>query len=264
MESLLVKGKLPNLRSLIIPNSGDSLIDMDLARADMQVVAWDSGCARLKQLFREEALEIERAWNAGELPDPEKDVHTTNAKELFGKADKRYRDLGKKVGHAADYLITAKRCAQDAGILVKEAERFLAKWFYLHPEIITWHKAKAQQLASTRTITNAFGYRRIFFGRIEECLPEAVAWTPQSTVGIVINHAICNIGDFLKGVVRLLLQVHDSALMACRTDILHETLQRIRGLSSITIPYPDPLIIPVGFKVSESSWGDCKDYLRIK
>ena len=31
----------------------------------------------------------------------------------------------------------------------------------------------------------------------------------------------------------------------------------IRDALLIQVPYPDPLIIPVGLKVSSDSWGDC-------
>lgn len=230
---------------------------MDLARADLQVVAWDSGCARLKELFKEEAK------------DPTKNVHWTNTIEMFGKdkmGQKKYYDLGKKCGHAADYLVTAKSLAQQAGILVSEAERFIHRWFQLHPEILLWHKRIAGQLAASREVRNAFGYRRFYFDRIEDCLPEAVAWIPQSTIALVINHALCNIAENLgfevmgDMAVELLLQVHDSLLMQVLTAMLDEMIPKIREQALITIPYPDPLVIPVGFKVSDVSWGDVKDY----
>lgn len=256
---------------MIIPDSMHSIIDMDLARADMQVVAWDADCPRLKELFRQEKIEIDRAFLAGEKPDPEKDVHNNNVIELFGRdkydrerkeGGKKLRDLSKKIGHAADYLVTPKRCAQDAGILVVEAERFIKRWFWINPEILKWHERIRKGLYSDRTVRNAFSYRRFFFGRLEDCLPEAVAWTPQSTIAIVINHALCNIDERLDKEVALLLQVHDSLVMQCLTTEVDSTIPLIREQSLIPIPYPDPLIIPVGFKTSEVSWGQVKEYVR--
>lgn len=226
---------------------------MDLARADIQVVAWEANALRLKALLIEERS------------DPTKDLHTTNAIELFGpdKRDKKHRDLGKKIAHAADYLITPRSCAAQTGILVREAERFIKRWYHLNPEILEWHARIAREIADTRTVRNKFGYRRFFFGRIEDSLPEAVAWVPQSTVALVINYALRNISRSLRNKVQLLLQVHDSLLMQCKTAILHETIPLIRQQSSIIIPYPDPLIIPVGFKVSDVAWGQCKDYVPL-
>lgn len=266
MESLLVKGKLPNLRDLIIPDIACSLIDMDLARADMQVVAWDAGCARLKQIFREEAAEAELAKRENRSPDPMKNAHWTNTIELFGKekmGQKKYYDLGKKFGHAADYLVSAKALAAQAGMLVSECERGIARWYWLNPEIQKWHARIERQLKEIREVRNAFGYRRFFFGRLEKSLPEAVAWIPQSTVGLVINHALCNISENLP-LVQLLLQVHDSLVLQTPTHHLHEQIPLIEEQSLITIPYEEPLVIPVGFKTSEVSWGQVKDYIRRK
>src|SRR4051812_30392382 len=126
--ALFRKGSLPNLRNLITPDATQILIDMDLARADIQVVAWEANALRLKALLIEERS------------DPTKDLHTSNAMELFGadKRDKKHRGLGKKIAHAADYLITPRSCAAQTGILVKEAERFIKRWYYLNPEIPKW------------------------------------------------------------------------------------------------------------------------------
>lgn len=230
-----------------------TIIDMDLARADLQVVARDAGCKRLNALFEEERL------------DPTKNVHWTNAIDMFGASvmgSKKHYDLGKKCGHAADYLVTPKALAQQAGILVVEAERFISKWFWLNPEIPVWHGRISRQLSETREVRNAFGYRRFFFGRIEDSLPEAVAWIPQSTVGLVINHALGNIAENLSWIVQLLLQVHDSLVTQVPTERLDEGIVLQEKHSLIPIPYPTPLIIPVGFKTSSVSWGDVKDYKR--
>lgn len=242
---------------------------MDLARADMQVVAWDSGCARLKAIFQEEALELEAAERERRKPDPLKNTHWLNAIELFGMDtcykggtwQKKQYDLGKKFGHAADYLVSAKKLAQDSGMLVIECERGIQKWYGMNPEIPQWHARIQRELAQTREVRNAFGYRRFFFDRLEDCLTEAVAWVPQSTVALVINHILCNIEENLP-LIQLLLQVHDSLLMQILTALLHEAIPTLREQSLITIPYPDPLIIPVGFKTSEVSWGKVEDYVR--
>lgn len=236
---------------------------MDLARADMQVVAWESGANQLKENLREEKKEIDLAWLECRPPDKAKDAHSKHAIKLFGKADKKHRDLGKKIGHAADYLVTARRCAQDAGILVVEAERFIKEWFKLNPEIPDWHYSIKKLLSETRTVYNIFGYRRFFYGRVEDCLPEAVAWIPQSTIGILINKILCRVEDNVKGV-ESLLQVHDSLVFQTPTIALHPKIQEIRTASQIVLPYKDPLTIPVGFKTSDVSWGSVEDYVPVR
>lgn len=240
--------RLPNLRDLIIPDTNFTIVDEDLNRADVQVVAWDSGDEALKAKLLEERR------------DPTKDLHTTNAIDIFeGKCDKKYRDLGKKIVHAADYLVTPKSLAQQTGILVREAEVFIGRWYRQHPDIPKWHRRIERQLAETREVRNAFGFRRFFMGRVDDCLPEAVAWIPQSTVALVINHALCNIAENLdQSRVQLLLQVHDSLTLQIYTPELQLWLSRVAEQSKIVVPYPDPLTIPTSFKQSDKSWGQCK------
>jgi hypothetical protein len=84
-------------------------------------------------------------------------------------------------------------------------------------------------------------------------LPEALAWIPQSTVGIYINRIWQNIFNNLKPV-QVLLQVHDSLAGQFPTGF---DPQLIKDQSQVVIPYDEPLIIPVGIKTSEKSWGDC-------
>ena len=105
-------------------------------------------------------------------------------------------------------------------------------------------------------VENRFGYRWYIFDRIDGILPEALAWTPQSTVSCVINRAWVNIHDTLPEV-QVLLQVHDSLAGQFPTHLRSILIPKIKEASSIIIPYEDPLIIPVGLKTSEVSWGDC-------
>jgi DNA polymerase-1 len=249
VESLLTSGKLPNLRDLITPDTAYSIIDMDLNRADVQIVAREANCKRLLEL-----LEAERH-------DPTLDLHTANAGELFGadKAkQKHYRDLGKKVAHAANYLVSPPTLSQQTGIPKADCARFIDRWYSLNPEIPQWHARVETQIGKTREVRNPFGFRRFFFGRLADCLPEAVAWVPQSTVGLVINHALLNIYRNLPEV-KLLLQVHDSLVMQVQTTELERLLPLIQAQSSIPVPYDPPLIIPVGFKVSDDTWGKVMD-----
>jgi DNA polymerase I-like protein with 3'-5' exonuclease and polymerase domains len=234
-------GKLPNLRKLIVPDEGYVILDMDLERADLYAVAWDSGCQLLKDRLRHE------------------DVHTKHAIEFLGKSTKRERDLMKKLAHAGDYLVGVRTASLQTGLPEAKIRAFITYWYDTYPEIPQWHRTVESQLYKDRTIRNAFGYRRVFFDRLEDCLPEAVAWIAQSTVAIVINKCLDNIIRCLPSV-QPLLQVHDSLTMQIPRGQEDVLIPLIRDCSKVTIPYPDPLIIPVGFKISSTSWGDVKDY----
>lgn len=248
-------GRIPNLRRLIIPDPGYTIVDMDLDRADAQFVAWEANDEGLKATLK-----------AGE------DLHTYNARAIWPSAPwdqynpedplpilKGYRDLAKRFCHGANYGAYPKRLAKALGIPQRQAEQLWYRWFQIHPAIRQWHQRIERQVAATRTITNPFGYTRTYFERPSDVLNKSLAWIPQSSVAIVINTAMCNIMEtFSPDEVEVLMQVHDSLTMQVRTDIVVDLLPEIERLSLIPIPYPDPLTIPVGFTLSDKSWGDVK------
>lgn len=242
--------KLPNIRKLFTPDPGWIFFDLDLDRADLQVVVWEAEDDGLKAALREGV-----------------DIHCLNAKTLFnlsapvGEIKARHpaqRQLAKSWVHGTDYGGGPRTMAAACGITVHQAERMQARWFEAHPGIKRWHERVAGDLARTRTVWNKFGYRRFYFDRVDEVLPEALAWIPQSTVAITINSIWLRFDEELPNDCQVLLQVHDSLAGQVRFDRATETLARMRELSAIEIPYPDPLVIPVGIKTSQMSWGDCE------
>lgn len=226
---------LPNIRKIFIPDPGYTFFDMDLDRADLQVVVWEAEDEELKQMLREGV-----------------DVHAENAK-ILGCS----RQMAKMWVHGTNYGGSPRTMAINCGILVREAERMQTRWFLAHPGIERWHNRTEAQLHTKRFVQNAYGYRRYYFDRVESLLPEALAWIPQSTVAITINRIWRNIYDHLPEV-QVLLQVHDSLAGQIPTKSAADLLPRMRMEARVVIPYPDPLIIPVGIKTSPKSWGHCE------
>lgn len=238
---------LPNIRKIFLPDPGYTMFDVDLASADLRIVAWESDCKLLKQWLKEG-----------------KDPYTEVAKEYYkepnmSKGDSR-RARFKSLCHALHYLGIPKNIANNAniGLLVIEVER-IQKWYFgLCPEIPIWQERVKASVRNTMTFgPNVFGYRSRHLKRLEnDTYNKAVAWTPQSTVGILINHALASIDNTLPEV-ELLLQVHDS-LVGQYPSHMPELREAILRACEIILPYEgDPLVIPVGIKTSELSWGDC-------
>lgn len=242
--------ELPNLRKMFIPDTGYTIIDCDLERADAQVVAWDAGDEELKQMFREGI-----------------DVHTENAKAIFHvkSCTKEQRNKAKAGVHAVNYFVQARTLSATLGITVKEADDFINRWLDAHPAIRKWHERIAREVQMTRSIKNAFGYRYYIFERVRDkdgstpikTLQESLAWIPQSTVAHVTNRGLKNIDTNLSEV-ELLLQVHDSLVMQVLTEDAERLAPLILREMVIEVPYPDPLHIPVGLDLSTESWGDVK------
>jgi DNA polymerase I-like protein with 3'-5' exonuclease and polymerase domains len=237
---------LPNIRKIFVPDPGYTFFDLDLDSADLRIVQRESSCRQLKTWFDD-----------GLKP------YVELAKEFYHdqtitKHHPKYNRF-KSLCHATNYLGQPRSIATqpNIGLPLKDVE-LVQKWYFtLCPEIKEWHERLISGLNRTATITNAFGYRRQFMDRIDNAVyREAAAWIPQSTVGIVINHAYANIHKNLP-TVQVLLQVHDS--LAGQYPTRDNTiLERILQESRITVPYPDPLIIPTGIKTSTISWGHCE------
>lgn len=252
--------RLPNIRELFIPDPDHTFFDLDLDRADLQVVVWEAADAELKQALRlgvdMHLFNAASVWNLS-IPTDELLESHPNYKEHKLRYGKQ-RQLAKAAVHATNYGVGDRKLAITLGISVHEASRFRARWFGAHPGISQWHKRTEEQATKTGYIANRFGARLYIFGRFD--LPEALAWTPQSTVAGVINRALVNIDKAEqtgRSSIQLLLQVHDSLGGQFPTSKTEQELTTLSELSAITIPYDDPLTIPVGTKTSPQSWGHC-------
>lgn len=227
--------ELPNVRRLFIPDPGFTFFDMDLDRADLQVVVWEAGDEELRQMLREGV-----------------DIHSENARVLGID-----RQSAKIWVHGTNYGGGARTMAINCGISVREAERRRERWFSAHPGIRTWHERVERDLRDRRCVTNRFGYRRFYFDRVEGLLPEALAWIPQSTVACVINRAFVNVWRNLREV-QVLNQVHDSLAGQFPSHLGDWAKRRLAEEARVVVPYDEPLVIPVGIKTSSKSWGDCE------
>lgn len=237
---------LPNLRGIFIPDEGMCMGEFDLPQADARVVAWESGDAALMELFR----------------DPTRHLHKENAKLLFGyipeKTDIKYY-YAKQGVHLTNYGGSAQVLAKTLNITIKEAERFQTVWFDLHRPIKKWHDRTFIQLSTTRQVENIFGFRRFYFDRIEGLLKEALAWIPQSTVGISTDLAMLAIvenPEYIRLGIEFLQQGHDSALFQWPIRNTNYVIPFLKEKIKVVLPYKEPLTFEGGLKISTKSWGD--------
>ena len=251
---------LPNIRSMYVPDPGFTFFDMDLDRADLQVVVWESDDQMLKAAMRL-GVDIHLlnvfALDKQEPPPLEELVETHPRYWDYRGPRKHKREFAKVFCHATNYVGGAKTVAAHTGRGVHEIDTAQKYWFSVHPGIKTWHDRTEHQIQRYRFVENRFGYRWYIFDRLDALLPEAVAWIPQSTVGIVINKAWLSFHNNIPEV-QVLLQVHDSLAGQFPTHRAAHLLPLMQKHSRITIPYEDPLIIPTGVKTSAVSWGDCE------
>lgn len=243
------KWEKPNVRKMFLPDAGHIIFDIDLKQADAQTVAWEADDAPLKDFFK------------AAKTDDSLDLHTTNARDIYGPGatiDGHKRQMAKHGVHGTNFGASPARLAKTLDMTRHQADQFIKRWFQLHPAIKKWQRRVEDGLMRTRTVTNRFGYRRIFFGRLEHMLPEALAWVPQSTTVIIIDIGMGRVDERLPEA-KLLLQVHDSAVGQYLKEDDTWIRPRLQELMTVEVPYDDPMTIPVELSISDISWGHCKE-----
>lgn len=242
---------LPDVRTMFIPDEGYEWFDVDLSKADLRTVVWESDCREMKAMLaegRDPYIETAREFHR----DP-----TIKKYNADGTLNKKYDDF-KKFGHGTHFLGTPQGLAQRIGLTVHEATRTQAWYFGKYPAIKKWQEAFCEEVRRTHRVQNRFGYTFDFFGRIDDStFREAIAWVPQSTTGCVINRIWMNIHDRYSELLEVLMQVHDSLDGQFRIEDRERARAAIEECGRVVIPYEEPLIIPIGIKTSTKSWGDC-------
>lgn len=250
---------LPNMRSMYVPDPGMTFFDMDLDRADLQVVVWEAEDEELRTALRMGAdihLLNVYAIDRKEPPPLEELVETHPRYADHRGPRKHKREFAKVFVHSSNYGGGARTVAANTGRSVHDIDRAQKAWFDAHPGIKRWHEHTLHQIQSRRYVENKFGYRWHIFDRLEQALPAALAWVPQSTVGCYINRIWMALYEQVPEV-EVLIQVHDSLAGQFPTSKRESLIARITEVSHIAIPYDPPLVIPCGIKTSEVSWGDC-------
>src|SRR5438128_3175031 len=260
------------------PDIGYELAEFERSGADAQVVAWEANDLDLMNAFRN-GVKIHLKNSRDLFPEKTKDLTDDEIKSGSGIPGSIYDGVKKGV-HATDYGAIPNTLAYKLRWSQSQAIDFQERWFFLHPNIRSWHLRTERCLSGLqcwkcfsftngavccpkcssnvgRTIGNKFGYRVVYFDRINDLLNKALAWTPQSSVAINCNKVAIALVDNISWV-EPLLQVHDSLVVQYPIKF-SDRLGDIKSvLHSISIPYEIPLTIPWEAKVSRLNWGSAE------
>lgn len=250
---------LPNIRGMFGPDPGFTFFDMDLDRADLHVFVWEIEDEIYKEVLRRgvDSHLFHVYLLDDKEPPPLDELVESHPKYWDHRGPRKHkREFSKVFCHATDYLGSDKTVAEHTNRSVHEIGKAQKKYLALHPKIEPYWKEVEQQALKRHYVENRFGYRWYVFERLEGLLPELVAWIPQSTVGVTINKIWLNIHERAPEI-QTLLQVHDALAGQFPTNQKDRCILRLKEEARIIIPYDDELIIPVGVKVSETSWGSC-------
>lgn len=243
--------ELPNVRRMFIPDKGHVLIEADFKGAESAVVAAECGSLELRKI----------------MTDTKTDIHKENAEYIWGT-------MPPDKGLAYYRRDRLKRCVyaiQNGGKIPKITEllegnsiwgsKFYNYWTKRFPEIEAWHSKLAMQVKVNHMLKNIWGYQCPWFDRVDvmdgQILKDAIPWVTQSTIANTTDEAIIRV-DAER--IPIKLQIHDALLVQVPSCDLELALQKIHSVTQISIPYPDPLIIPVTLGWSDKSWGDLQKW----
>jgi DNA polymerase-1 len=215
------------LKGQFCASEGSILVEIDLKQAESRFVAWDGPVPKLIEMYKS-GIDIHRFVASHPL--------------LFNKPmdaiQKEERQLGKKVGHAANYDVgpatMANSCLieMDLVLSVNRAEKMLAGYHQIFDGAIRkWHQKIQEELQRSKKLKTPMGYERYFYDRIgPDLYREAYAYRPQNTVVAVINKLLRHL--FGKNQITLLAQIHDALLLETPHDNLKQVIQLVKDQDS--------------------------------
>lgn len=126
-----------------------------------------------------------------------------------------YRDMSKRGGHGTNYYGTARTMAMHLKVAVALIEHFQAGYFEAFPGIREYHKWCARMVQTQSYVSTFLGTGRHFFGRPgdDTTLREAIAYSPQHIVGVLLNLALWRNWAYMGDRCDRLGQVHDAIVI---------------------------------------------------
>ena len=238
----------------------------DQKQAEARIVAYDAECIRQIEKFQNPKWSIHNELG-------EKVFHETPIKD-----SPQY--IASKAGiHGGNFRMGALKLAKTTGVPVKTCKLAMEGYHALYPEIRKWHESQKQLVLSKHSLTNPFGFSRIFYRALAAvvltgALPtdewnDICSWLSQSCPPFIANLGFMGLIDKLD-YIWLHHQNHDSYLASVPIEKAQESAEvaleclkipmTIKG-RTVTIPndmqigYSFGLMMPYqGSNVSVHEW----------
>ena len=260
------------VRALFVADAGKILIASDLSQAEDRVVTWESN--NVAKMLHYQAGDIDVHWEYAkmifEIPEQVKYLPQALFRDRLTKDEhtlKEYRNLGKTIRHATNYEIGP---LQFQGTLIKEGffmeasvcKKLLESAKAKDPHLAEWKRKIREQIKSTRTLITPLGRKRTFLGRLNDSTYRAAyAFSPQSTVGELLQIGIQNIYERHSDYIDILLNIHDEVIAQVDNNEASIATALVDMRKCLEIPIEingRTLVIPTEFKIGPS-WGELKE-----
>jgi uracil-DNA glycosylase family 4 len=260
------------VRALFVADEGKILIASDLSQAEDRCVTWESNNVAKIEQYLSGGMDVhwEYAKMIFEIPNSVKyEIPTAMFRDRLTKDEhtlKEYRNLGKTIRHATNYEIGP---LQFQGTLIKEGffleasvcKKLLDTAKAKDPHLAEWKRKIREQIKSSRTLTTPLGRKRTFLGRLNDSTYRAAyAFSPQSTVGELLQIGIQSIYEKYSDYIDILLNVHDEIIAQVNNDeaTIATAITDMRKCLEIPIEINGrTLVIPTEFKIGPS-WGEMR------
>lgn len=167
-----------------------------------------------------------------------------------------YRYMSKKGGHGSNYGGKAYTIAKEMHVSVPTVQNFQASYFEAFPEIAAYQKDVELRLQRDGYIIHPLGAKRRFWDRVDshDTIKEAIAFGPQSMVGILLNLGLYRVWKHLRGFVQILAQVHDAILIQYPEDREAEAIEATQNYIEVDVPIDDNITLRVPSSCEGVGW----------
>jgi DNA polymerase I-like protein with 3'-5' exonuclease and polymerase domains len=171
----------------------------------------------------------------------------------------------KKGGHATKYYgkpPTLQKVAFAGQVTIAFVEEFQQSYYGAFPEIREWQLETIAEIQRTGILVTPLGRERRFWGRPDDAAThrEAIAFSPQSLVGDIMNLGLIQVLEWLRSEVKdhacflgrsgkllpftldtvdLRAQVHDAGVFIIPIEALDTIAPMVQDKLSVTIPFGD-------------------------
>ena len=223
-----------------------------------------------KELILKENKIVDKATD----PDLIEELRRESIPEIFDAAYKflprsmSIRQSGKKSNHGLNYAMRYRRAALEWEIEEREAKQMVDLYNTdAYPGIPLWHEDIRRELRNNdRTLYNLFGRKVRLLGEWgDDLFNQAYSFKPQSTIGDMVNGAICDLYEDDSPecqLADLLTQTHDSATVQYPVDDFVKMAQFAVKFNTMLSPEMEALgrkfTVKTDLKVG-INWGHMKE-----
>jgi DNA polymerase-1 len=258
------------IRKLFVPDEGKVLLASDLAQAEAMVVAYEAENLELIDQFKDKSIDVhwEYTKKIFDIPDDVKYLPKAKYKDRYTNEEhslKELRDIGKATRHGTNYdegpfTFQSTLTRQGFHLEFKTCKKILSSALSKDPMLAEWKRRIPDELKANRYLISSIGDKRETQARLDDNTFRAFyAFSPQNTVGRILQIAIQKIHDKYLDWIEPLINIHDEVLCQINPDDLDRAMVAIRSCMEQPIEiHGRTLIIPCDFKWGPS-WGDLKE-----